>query len=187
MATLKLSISAYILMINRLLIILILVTIIFSCDDSSKKERIIQNELESRIGDKLFLPFISDSLNSTKFKIVTFVNGDCPSCVNELDLWENILPEFSKNDSVTLLIYLYSSNFDYLKRTCKVLSDPSVIVLMDQKKTFYIRNNLPENKLFHTFLINKNDEILLVGNPIRSKQLENLYLKLLERDFKKGN
>lgn len=153
-----------------------------SCSDFQDKGT-IKNELKSRIGKKLILPLISDNIDTCKFKIVSYINGECASCIENIDLWENFFRKMNHKDSVLIIVYLYSSNYNYLKRNYSYFTDPFVTVVEDKEKLFPKKNNLSENKVFHTFITDQNNKVLLVGNPILNKNLEALYLKLLNNEI----
>jgi len=38
---------------------------------------------------------------------------------------------------------------------------------------------IPHNTIMHTFLLNQNDSIVLVGNPLRNKKIEELVQKII--------
>ena len=156
-----------------------IIAAITACGNNSGEKSAVHDELKSRIGKKLDLPFVSDNRNEYRFKIVSFINGDCPSCLENMDLWEDFIPQINNKDSILFIIYLCSSNFDYLKKYCKLLSNPFVTIIEDNDKIFYKSNSLSDNKMFHTFITNQSNEILLVGNPVLNKNLEVLYLKLI--------
>ena len=40
--------------------------------------------------------------------------------------------------------------------------------------------HIPSNPLLHSFLLDENDSVLLVGNPVRNKKIEELFFKILE-------
>lgn len=42
-------------------------------------------------------------------------------------------------------------------------------------------NHIPSESLFHTFLINKYDSIVLVGNPVKNRKIKELLNVILEQ------
>ena len=55
----------------------------------------------------------------------------------------------------------------------------NVPVFIDYRRKFDELNRLPENQLFRTFLLDENNKIRLIGNPIHG--MEKLYLKVLNK------
>jgi hypothetical protein len=41
--------------------------------------------------------------------------------------------------------------------------------------------HLPANEQFHTFLLNEDNKVILVGNPVHNEKLKNLYLAVLNK------
>lgn len=164
---------------NKLLFFVLIITLTSCVGNNSREKSTVQDEIKSKIGKKLDLPFIPDNNQKYRLKIATFVNGDCPSCVDDLSLWEDFFPKIKNKDSLLFVVYLFSSDIGFLKKYCKLLSNPLVTIVEDKGKIFYKNNSLSGNKLLHTFITNKSNKILLVGNPVFSKKLEDLYLKLI--------
>ncbi len=163
---------------NRNLILILLLTII-SCTDAIKNETIVNDELKSKIGKELILPLFSDKCDSCKHKIITYIDGDCPSCLENLDSWKEFTRLVDDIKTVQFICYLHSSNYRYLKSNYDFFSESDFIIIYDKEKVFFKKNNLSMNKVFHTFLIDASNNILLVGNPMVNKKIEDIYLKLL--------
>lgn len=53
--------------------------------------------------------------------------------------------------------------------------------IVDNKGEFIKSNpDIPSNQLLHTFILDEDNNILLVGNPIRNQKLKNLLFRVLE-------
>lgn len=55
----------------------------------------------------------------------------------------------------------------------------SAIVFME------VNPNIPSESMFHTFLLDENNKVILVGNPMLNKQIEDMMLSIV--DEKLGN
>lgn len=53
-------------------------------------------------------------------------------------------------------------------------------VFIDSEKKFDALNRLPENQLFRTFLLDKDNKIILIGNPTHG--MEKLYFRVLSEN-----
>ena len=40
--------------------------------------------------------------------------------------------------------------------------------------------------MYHTFLLDENNKIILVGNPLHNKKIEKLFLDMLDEKFDKN-
>jgi hypothetical protein len=113
------------------------------------------------------------------YNVAIFIDGTCSSCVVQLDRWKELL----QNDyykEVGVLFFVRSYNLDYLDATLKKV-DFTKPVLVDLYNSFYNLNDLSDEKLYHTFLFDKEKEIILVGNPLYGKPLENLYREIITK------
>ena len=123
------------------------------------------------------------SLLNRPLKMVVYVNREgCGSC------------------KITGLLPVYQfilENRHVEKFGMVVILSPSHIKLSDDyleqfrlRQTFFfdldgsferLNPHLPENERFHTFLLDENNKVVLVGNPVRNTKLKNLYLAELNK------
>ena len=50
-------------------------------------------------------------------------------------------------------------------------------VIFDTNNEFQKSNNLAQNNIFHTMLLNKSNKVILIGNPINNTKLKELYIE----------
>jgi hypothetical protein len=50
---------------------------------------------------------------------------------------------------------------------------------VDYESTFLRKNKIPADKRFHTFLLDENNKVVLVGNPSTNQKVRDLYNKVL--------
>ena len=59
-------------------------------------------------------------------------------------------------------------------------------VLIDEKGEFEKLNpHLPKNKAMHSFLLDKNNNVIMVGNPIYNKEIEKLFYQQTQELLRK--
>lgn len=59
-------------------------------------------------------------------------------------------------------------------------------VYLDTCNAFRKANpNFPSNKLFHTFVVNNEGKVLMVGNPFQDEKMEALFQKVIAREKKR--
>ena len=57
----------------------------------------------------------------------------------------------------------------------------SIPVFVDDKHLFHASNpHIPNNEIFHSFLLDSDNNIVLVGNPITNERIEDLLYQLLD-------
>lgn len=120
---------------------------------------------------------------SGKFKIFTYVDTvGCVSCKLQLGKWKEFMEEMNslKQDSVRFLFFfspakrreflgtLRSENFAYP-------------VCIDDKNRLNELNHFPSNDVaFHTFLLDENNKVLAIGNPIHNPKVKEFYLRIIQ-------
>lgn len=170
-------------------IIIIIVIGIVACADSRTKQ--IRTFLKDKKGRLFFTPdsfnvkvLEKDStysilaskkfVNASSFRITTSINGDCYACVNELKEWELLIDKFDEN-KVKFLFFIYADSFARFE----LLNDSEINfkypVIFDYKNDYAIKNEIPDDYLLNTMLIDSIGKIIVVGNPLKSKEIMELY------------
>lgn len=167
--------------ISSIMILLLL----SACDNKS----IIVNQLEEMMKHKVSIPYekfvkVSNKKqecdNIKDFRILVYVDSlECSPCaIKSFIKWEEYLLSFS-NLTATFIIETKPSQVKTFETIYHANSIENTIYL-DTCHAFILQNNyMPSNAIYHTLLLNNEDSILLVGNPIVSPQITDLYLKIL--------
>ena len=59
-------------------------------------------------------------------------------------------------------------------------------ILLDTLGEFEKLNpHLPKNRALHTFLLDENNNVILVGNPLRNKKIEEMFYQIVEEKLGK--
>ena len=171
---------------NRILFIGKVVVFLFSC---AKKER-ISSEIEMLSNHKISFVdgFVElqcnsnvqlDSLLNKDIKIISYIsNISCSACgVKTLKIMQREMKNI--DDRIAYIIVLYSDNQSFLEMTDSLSLD--LPLMFYDSKIFGEKNNL-ENVLARnrTFLLNKENEIVLVGEPLGREKLAQLYKKCID-------
>lgn len=53
-------------------------------------------------------------------------------------------------------------------------------ICIDIEDTFYKANHLSTNEQFHTFLLDGNNRVVAIGNPIHNSKIKDLYLQIIQ-------
>lgn len=176
------------------LIFLSTVITIFSCNVKTNKEvnEIVNQWSGKKIifsSDFLFAKLEKDtikidSLLMSNFKILTYLDSiGCTSCKLKLHEWKKMIYELDSvaNGSVKVLFFMYPKdkkeiiyllkrdNFDYP-------------VCIDEADYLNKLNHFPSDGRFHTFLLDQNNKILAIGNPVDNLKVKELYMKIILGD-----
>lgn len=155
----------------------------------SCKNHKLYRQLEEFVGQQIVLPIIpqvdSSRMGSVNYLdksilMVVYVDSiECTTCRakgmfrygDAIDLSRDSLPEFA-------LLFIYSPKKQHLKdiQLALELSGFDYPILMDVDGAFPRKNpHIPQDNRFHTFLLNKEREVVLVGDPSNNPTLWGLY------------
>lgn len=163
-----------------------------SCGDSA-----LNKVCDEFIGDSIIIPF--EKMNKCSFSMyadTTRVNRDyklvsymkmegCSNCkISALCAMDNMS---SEKDCTYRLEPIYiievspkEIDFVYAELCKSRIKSP---VYLDTCGFFKQANpELPNNPLFHTFVLNKKDVVVLVGNPYKNKKMTELLDKVLKEN-----
>lgn len=118
-----------------------------------------------------------DALNSD-YIIVSYIGAeDCTACHLKLPFWKAIgerLDTITRASATTLLII----NPDTLDKVVDFLTNANYDypVIIDTLGRFTALNQLPEQDLLHTLLLDVNHKVIGLGNPVYDGNLEQWYI-----------
>ncbi len=177
-------------------ILLIAASILLSACNSQKKE--IQEKIEQMQSSKIIIPYekmecwTSDSLKSSAFwkhaklKLVYYADSvSCSSC---------LLQKAAKSDFLLRMETLSDNEFCNVfiatpkgkaKKKLKYAFEGGLIprtIFVDTADVFMLANpKIPSETMFHTFLLDEKDSVILVGNPLRGQEIEDMIVAVVEK------
>ena len=175
----------------RHFIIIFILFSLFSCGDQKKED--VAALLKAWSGKEILFPTNPvftvqdrDTIDLSmleKYKILTYVDSiGCISCKLQLGKWKTFMEEvdslgmnsvrflffFSPEKRRDLLITLKSERFTYP-------------ICIDKENRLNELNHFPVSDMnFHTFLLDKDNKVLAIGNPIHNPKVKELYLKIIK-------
>ncbi|MEA3450890.1 MAG: hypothetical protein U9Q83_03195 [Bacteroidota bacterium] len=171
------------------IIYLLAIVFLFACNNQENPN----DELFDKLyGSKLVCPQnlqnINDSIKNTenffsaKVKIVSNVFFSCGDCIKYLIELDDFVNSFNSN-KIALIIYGSTDRSNsgiYTFLTIK--PDFEYPIFSDTSNSFIKTNKLPENNMaFHTFLVDKNDSIRVIGSPVLNEKIKDLYKQEIEK------
>lgn len=130
---------------------------------------------------------VSFSFSDANYKIVSYIDSvGCTGCKLHLPRWRRFMYEVDTlmNASVPFVFYFHPKNIEDLRYIIRrdTFTHP---VCLDVSDKFNILNHFPSERAFQTFLLNKKNKIIAIGNPILNPKVKELYLKILAGNISK--
>lgn len=137
--------------------------------------------------EKLTKEFVNDEYS---LKLVVYVDSVvCSSCrLKEMYKWDDFLSKLESVSSQIKVFFIFATSYDNIRKlkiSAKTLPN-SFPIYMDTTNIFLRMNpHIPHNPMFHTFLLDENNNVLLVGNPLENEKIEKLFWQILEEKLGK--
>ena len=115
------------------------------------------------------------------YKVITYIDSvGCTSCKLQLPQWKKLVAEVDSltGGSVPFLFYFHPKDrkeLHYLTRR----DDFTNPVCFDERDELNRLNQFPTDMTFQTFLLNKDNKVVAMGNPVHNPKVKELYLGLI--------
>ena len=161
-----------------------------SCRESrhNQMERLVQewNGKEIRFpSHPVFTRFVTDTvpyrIPKTDYKVVVFVDSvGCISCKLQLPKWKEFMHEVDSRckGKVSFVFFFQSADVKELRYILR-RDGFSLPVCIDADDSFNSLNHFPGEMMFQTFLVDSENRVKVIGNPIHNLSVKDLYLKEL--------
>ena len=172
-----------------LLIILCMFT--FSCKDKTEEriESLVQEWQGKEIkfpDNPIFTQYVKDTVDyqipASDYKVVMYVDSiGCVSCKLQLPRWKEFIDQVDSvcNKGVPFLFFFQPKDNQELRRILRI-DNFSLPVCIDTEDRFNKLNHFPSEMMFQTFLLDKDNKIVAMGNPIHNPRVKDLYLKIIQ-------
>lgn len=163
------------------------------CSCNSKKTK-YETDISSLAGREISMPTnlttqildytISFCLEDADYTIVAYIDSaGCTPCKMKLKEWDKFMNQLKANGNidVAFLMIVNSQADDAIMR---ILNRDEFLhpISFDPKGDFAKYNNLPKDDEYHTFILDSNNEIVLVGNPVINPKIRELYRNVATSD-----
>ena len=131
----------------------------------------------------VFTRFVTDTvpyrIPKTDYKVVVFVDSvGCISCKLQLPRWKEFMHEVdSLSDGNVPFVFFFQTKDVRELRYILRRDNFSHPVCIDTEDRFYRLNQFPREMMFQTFLVNSENHVKVIGNPIHNLSVKDLYLK----------
>lgn len=120
--------------------------------------------------------------SGAEYSIVSYVDSlGCLSCKLKAKDWKNFIKTIDSisNSYIPVNIFVHH-NFD--EELLSILNKEGfdIPLCLDLNDSLRILNDFPEDVAFRTFLLDKDNRVLAIGNPIHNPKVKELYLKIIQ-------
>ena len=119
------------------------------------------------------------------FRLIRYIGGDdCTSCRMHLHKYNEALRTLSDSagTEVDFLCIVCPNNLDELRRILKTENRSNLKILVDSRDSLNRLNSFPEVDGLRTFLVDRNNRVLGVGDPAVNPRIMRLYTSILTSD-----
>lgn len=168
----------------------LLIFLLCACKETEKdKIAHFVNEWENR---EVFFPdssiftilgrdTIEFNTDDCDYRIFTYIDSTgCASCKLQLLKWKDLITEFNflTHNNTAFLFYFHpkrKKDIAYILKRDKF----EYPVCIDDVDSINKLNQFPDEMMFQTFLLNKENKVIAIGNPVYNPKVKELYLKLV--------
>ena len=177
-------------MCDRILYLFLLMLSLASCKESEKEKALrLVSEWD---GKEILFPdnsvftiqgkdTVEFDFKNAEYKVVTYVDTiGCTSCKLQLHLWKALIEEVDSltGGSVPFVFHFHPKDrkeLQFLFRRDKF----DYPVCLDEHDELNKLNAFPPDMTFQTFLLDAENKVKIIGNPILNPNVKNLFLKQL--------
>jgi hypothetical protein len=119
---------------------------------------------------------------NAEYKVVTYVDSvGCTGCKLQLPRWKELMTEVDSLNGgrVSFLFYFHPKDLKELRFLTR-REGFTYPVCFDEKDDFNYLNHFPSESMFQTFLLDKENRVIALGNPIQNPKVKELYLNLIK-------
>lgn len=171
----------------RNLIFILIALSLYSCKKTDKEK--INYLVQEWSNKEIFYPNTmnftvlgndTNLLLKSEYKIISYVDSiGCTSCKLRLVQWKEFIDQLDSIGDIPVLLFMHPKNRNELTYILK--RDNFVYpICIDGNDSLNKLNHFPSDMMFQTFLLDKNDKVLAIGNPVHNSKVKELYLSIIE-------
>ena len=173
---------------KKLLYISLLLSLLTACKENNKEKfaLLVQEWQGKEIvfpQDMAFTRFVTEPVDyripDAEYKVLVYVDSvGCTSCKLQLLKWKELIAHVdSATNGNVPFISVFQSKDDRELRYILKCDNFDRPVCIDRNNRFNSSNRFPQDITFQTFLLNKDNKVKVIGNPVHNLAVRDLYLK----------
>lgn len=125
------------------------------------------------------------SIPQSTYKVLVYVDSTgCVDCKLQLQKWQELIEYTNSisNGEIPFLFFFYPKDY---KELCQIFKRDlfDMPVYIDFKGELNKLNNFPLLPQFHTLLLDKDNKVVVIGNPVHSTDIRSLYIKKISETY----
>ena len=173
---------------KKQLYILLLLSLLTACKENNKEKfaQLVQEWQGKEIvfpQDMAFTRFVTEPVDyripDAEYKVLVYVDSvGCTSCKLQLPKWQELIAHVdSATNGNVPFIFVFQSKDDRELRYILKCDNFDRPVCIDRNNRFNSSNRFPQDITFQTFLLDKDNKVKVIGNPVHNLAVRDLYLK----------
>ena len=173
---------------KKLLYISLLLSLLTACKENNKEKfaLLVQEWQGKEIvfpQDMAFTRFVTEPVDyripDAEYKVLVYVDSvGCTSCKLQLPKWQELIAHVDSATNGNIpFIFVFQSKDDRELRYILKRDNFDRPVCIDRNNRFDELNQFPQDITFQTFLLDKDNKVKVIGNPVHNLAVRDLYLK----------
>ena len=170
---------------KKILWILLILLSLFSCNLSRTDE--VKRSIKDWMGKEITLSSVCDTLTMKReysHTIISYIDSlGCISCKLQLNNWkkfEDVLDSLANVRIVFIVHPFVKKEIGYLFKSYHYSPD---LCFVDSANSFERNISLFQKSEFQTLLLDRNNRIVAIGNPVHNFKVKELYLKIIQGEI----
>lgn len=170
-------------------ILFILSFLLLSCQSKDVRNKLImmrQKKIEVDVSGMKCVNLGEKSTNqinsNSRILVVYSDTSNCSQCYidrlcmwNDLLVWEDKYPDFK----FQFVIQARKNESDILERLLKSSKLKHDVYIDDKSRFIKTNPHIPDESMFHVFLLDKEGHVVIVGNPLYNERIERMIIDAL--------
>lgn len=171
----------------KILAFIVTMICFFSCKETGKAK--INHLVKEWSSKQIIYPDIinftilgtdTSFLPKSEYKIISYIDSTgCASCKLRLSQWKEFINQLDSLGNFPILFFMYPKSRNELNYILK-RNHFDYPVCIDENDSFNKLNHFPSDMNFQTFLLDKNDKVVAIGNPVHNPKIKELYLNIIQ-------
>ena len=167
-----------------------LLVLLFCCSCQESREEAVYRLVKEWTGKEIKFPersvftvqgkdTVDFTFHEADYKVLVYVDSvGCTSCKLQLDRWKKVIKEITEEtgQDIPFLFFFHPKDMKELRYLTRRDSF-TYPVCFDEKDELNALNRFPSDMTFQTFLLDKDNKVVSVGNPVHNPKVKELYLK----------